>query len=922
MVSYTSNQSGGGARNGPPVQRLLNDILNLPLHPIRADRLHNVLTLAVTVGWLCTLAAVAFFVLIGVILLLRNLAPLFSLALRKAGIGKLSPADTFLEITIPATTAKSAYATERLHVLLRNRGRGRSFTDRLAGQKRRYSSELVGTNDAGIRYILAVPGSEATYVTRNLLSFLPTIKIRQVPDYLDALHDTKVGIIELKQGADFVLPLEGHKLLEEHDSMAFITTHMTKLMPGELVAYQVVTTPVMGSTHRRAMRHVRKIQTAIARNEGLSEVLAKKAGLPHAVWFIVAPPLWLLIMIVKFVVSIPIAIMYPGSPDFPIPDSRHRKRKSTNPYDQELARIVKPKLDQQLFEVSIRVLAASPDSDTIQERLEGIVSALRMFDSTYQVFVSKRTIPLSKRLRAWQADRRLRRFRKRELPQNVFPYGTIVSSSELSDLYHFANTETTKTEGLVKSRSKELAAPLSIRHSAAKLDVIVGTNRHGGSEQPIGMTLEQRQKHTYVIGKTGTGKTTLLKSSIYQDMMSGKGLAVLDPHGDMFRELLELVPEHRMKDVVVFNPGDRQFPPGLNILDPEIDFGDEEDTRDWTASMVIAVFQKLTDERQWGDRMEHILRSTVLTALLLPNHSLYTLQQLLTDKKYQRKVAAGLKDPVLKQFWYKEMLPMGDMQLTNYVLPLTHRLGHFITATMSRNILLQEKSTIRMSDIMDEGKILLVNLSKGDIGEDQSFFFGTLLTSLIWMSAYQRARIVEADRREFFVYVDEFQNFAAPRFAEIASEARKFRISLTVSHQNIAQIDDQKILKNVAGNAHTIICLKANPDDEAFILPYMKPVVEKGDIINLTPYHFFMKTTAHESEDAFSGVTVPLDVQGSDDTKQSVIASSREHYATPRKQVEQYLDTLFSVTGDTKKTNEESDPDEDEAQDTAPKVSL
>ncbi len=222
------------------MQRLLNDILNLPVHPIHANHLNNVLTLIVAVGWLCTLAAVAFFVLIGVILLLRNLAPLFSLVLRKAGIGKQQPVNTFLEITIPATTAKSAYATERLHVLLRNRGRPRRLLDRLACQKKRYSSELVGTNNEGIRYILAVPGKEAAYITRTLLPFLPAMKIRQVPDYLSALPDTNIGVIELRQGTDFVLPLEGHKVLEEHDSMAFITTHMTKLKPDELVAYQLI----------------------------------------------------------------------------------------------------------------------------------------------------------------------------------------------------------------------------------------------------------------------------------------------------------------------------------------------------------------------------------------------------------------------------------------------------------------------------------------------------------------------------------------------------------------------------------------------------------------------------------------------------------------------------------------------------------
>ena len=197
---------------------------------------------------------------------------------------------------------------------------------------------------------------------------------------------------------------------------------------------------------------------------------------------------------------------------------------------------------------------------------------------------------------------------------------------------------------------------------------------------------------------------------------------------------------------------------------------------------------------------------------------------------------------------------------------------------------------------MDEGKILLVNLAKGDLGEDQSFFFGTILTSIIWMAAYQRTKIPENKRRDFFLYVDEFQNFATPRFSEITSEGRKFRIGLIASHQNIAQVEDQSILKVVAGNANTLICLKASPDEEKFILPFMEPEVEKGDIVNLAPYHFYMKVSNEASENAFSGVTVPLDILPSDKVEKVILAGSREKYATPRDKVEEYLDELLSGT--------------------------
>jgi len=241
------------------------------------------------------------------------------------------------------------------------------------------------------------------------------------------------------------------------------------------------------------------------------------------------------------------------------------------------------------------------------------------------------------------------------------------------------------------------------------------------------------------------------------------------------------------------------------------------------------------------------------------------------------------------------------MQMSTVTAPLTHRLGHFITTKMSRHILLQEKSTVRIADIMDQGKILLVNLSKGDIGEDQSLFFGTILTSFIWMAAYQRTKIPEKKRRDFFVYVDEFQNFATPQFSEIMSEGRKYHVALVLSHQNIAQIEDKSIVKIVASNASTLICLKVGPEDEAFILPYMEPEVESGDIVNLAPYHFYMKTTADESEDAFSGVTVPLDVEESEKTAKAVVAQSRKQYGTPKAKAEKYMEKLFDAEGSQKK---------------------
>lgn len=876
---------------------LLNSILNGPSNYTVRHHFTDWQTLLLVVSALLAEMVACYLIIYAIFSLVRDMSAICGVLLRQCGIGEKGAPQTFLELTFPADTTKSAFATEQLHILLRGMVKYYGFWDRVAARKKPYSLELVGTNDDGIRFILMVPVSEADIVRRNLLSFLPGLKVREIEDYAATIPDETTQVIELKLNADFILPLKDHKVLEEHDLMAFLSGHMTKLLPDELVAFQIVCVPVFRSTHHRVMRRQRRIESRIALGKEVwSQIKRQRTTVGYVWWLLWYPPLWMLAAMGKIIAFIGglIAAMMLNIQD----DPRGKdKRRSDNPYDIEMGTIIKGKLDQQLYEVTLRVLVSSPDGATHYSRINALIESLRPFRSTYQSIGTRQHVPvLSPRAK------NLERFKKRLLAPHHFTQQTVLSASELSDLYHFPNTDMAKTEGFVKSRSRELAAPLSIKRSDTELDVIVGVNTHGGDERSIGVTRAQRQKHMYVLGKTGMGKTTLLTQMIYQDMVSGKGLAVLDPHGDMFRELLAIVPEHRRKDVVVFDPSDREFPVGLNMLDPGIEFADEDDRHEWITSAVLSVFAKLADENQWGPRMEHILRNATLTALQMPNPSLYTLQRLLTDRRYQREVAKTLQDPVLKQFWDKEFKLLGSMQMSSAVAPLTHRLGHFITAKMSRHILLQEESTVRIADIMNEGKILLVNLSKGDIGEDQSFFFGTILTSFIWMAAYQRTKIAEKERKDFFVYVDEFQNFATPQFGSIMSEGRKFHISLTVSHQNIAQIEDKDLVKIVAGNAGTIICLKASPQDEEFILPHMKPEVEKGDIVNLAPYHFYMKVTGDEVEDAFSGQTVPLDVEGSKDVAKAVIAARRSQYAQTKAEVEEIMEHLFDESKATKKS--------------------
>jgi len=789
-----------------------------------------------------------------------------------------------LEITPPVDTKIQTVSNTQLFNLIMGLLEQRSWRDRLSFRQVFASFEIISRKETGIQFIIRTPKSYASTFEKTLRAYTPDLKIKQIKEYIPQAISNKVKVLEFGQQKHFCLPLSEQADLNKHDPLAYLTSNMSRLKDGELLALQVVLKP-LGHSDKSSLKHeTSRLRKVLHRNTYIDWSQNTQAQRAANVFVQV-------LEFVTHVIMVPILFLAEfvsgNEAKFPITHTKFEP----SPADIEFSELSKVKLSSPLFEASIRTLLIV-SKDQMSEREKGLRSSFMSYRHVCgQTLVAKKTFfgQLSQLLRLWKFRHRI-------------GGSLVLSSSEIGALYHFPFNTDVHAEDLSRVRSRELPVPLSFKKENPDLDVIFGVNDYAGNETAIGATLDQRRKHTYIIGKTGTGKTTLLKSAIYQDMVNGKGLAVFDPHGDMFHELLKLVPKNRIKDVIVFDPSDRQWPIGLNILSPGVKFQDKEDEEEWITSSVLAVFAKMTAKEYWGPRMEHILRNTTLTALQTEKPSLWTLQRLLTDKSFQKKTAASLDDPVLKQFWNKEFALLGKMQLSSVTAPLTQRLGHFITAKMSRHILLQEKSTISISQIMDEGKILLVNLAKGDLGEDQSFFFGTILTSIIWMAAYQRTKILENKRRDFFLYVDEFQNFATPRFSEITSEGRKFRIGLIASHQNIAQVEDQSILKVVAGNANAIICLKASPDEEKFILPFMEPEVELGDIVNLAPYHFYMKVSNEASENAFSGVTVPLDILPSDDVEKAVLAHSREKYATPRDEVDKYLELIF--TGMVKKKKE------------------
>jgi hypothetical protein len=426
-----------------------------------------------------------------------------------------------------------------------------------------------------------------------------------------------------------------------------------------------------------------------------------------------------------------------------------------------------------------------------------------------------------------------------------------------------------------------LPAPISLK-KAQDLDVIFANNKYGESVTKIGLSQEERRRHVYILGATGTGKSTLLLSMVKQDVENGKGLAVIDPHGDLIEKILPSIPQSRLKDVIYFNPDDIGYPIGINLLELSKGLSEEDSLREkeFITESVISLFHKLYSDKYSGPRMEYILRNTIHTAFTVENATLFTVYKLLINPKYRSYVTDRLTDPNLKDFWEYEFSKAGDYQKVKMISPITNKIGRFLFSATAKRILEQEKSSVNFDDILDNGKILLCNLSKGRIGEDTSEVFGILIMTKIQLAALKRARVDITKRRDFYLYVDEFQNFATPAFAQILSEARKYRLSAILAHQTVSQLQDRDLVNVTLANTGTIICFRtANPEDERLILPQFIPYIQQGEIANLPSFHFYMKVSAINPEEPFSGETTPVETVPDSGRVSELINSSRKNYA-------------------------------------------
>ncbi len=419
----------------------------------------------------------------------------------------------------------------------------------------------------------------------------------------------------------------------------------------------------------------------------------------------------------------------------------------------------------------------------------------------------------------------------------------------------------------------------------------------------FGIKLDDRRRHMYVVGKTGMGKTTLLENMVLNDIYAGHGVGVVDPHGDFAEKIIDYIPAHRINDVVYFNPSDIDFPIGFNILesiDPRY--------RHLVASGLMGVFKKIWPD-VWSARMEYILNNTLLALLEFPNTTLLGINRLLADNAYRKRVIQNLKDPVIKSFWETEFAGYNDRYKQEAVAPVQNKIGQFLSASVIRNIVAQVKSRINIREIMDTKKIFIMNLSKGRIGEDNSRLLGGMLITKIQLAAMERVDTPERDRKDFFLYVDEFQNFATESFSNILSEARKYRLDLTMAHQYMEQLDET-VLAAVIGNVGTLVTFRVGSTDAEILAKEFAPTFIETDLVNLTKFQIYLKLMIDGvASQPFSANTLsPINI--STQSTEKVIKVSRERYATSRENIE---DKIMRWTG--MESGETDDEDEGDIRD-------
>jgi hypothetical protein len=657
--------------------------------------------------------------------------------------------------------------------------------------------------DGQIFFYIVVPPELTDFVEKQLTAYYPDCFIEQVPDYSIFQEGGSVSGTYLDLSMDYAYPFRSYPYLNI-DPLNNIANAFSKIQEDEGAAVQIMVRPKKNGWQDAGRE--------LAKNK-LNQKEEKGS------WF--NPWKW-----VKSFFS----VVFKGP-------SENNEAPSTPDRMTQIAEEEIKALDEKNtkigFETVVRIITSADSKGRAEAIQDNIVSSFVQFAyPNGNGFTTPDHFSVNRLVR----DFVLRKFDK-PWYQKKFSKEMVLSSTELTSLFHLPNIRYNLTPNIVWQNYKVAPAPSNIPREG----LLLGHNIYRGTKTEIRMQREDRFRHFYVIGQTGTGKSSILQVMIRQDLKNGDGLCVIDPHGQLCEDILPFIPRERADDVIYFNPADTERPLGLNMLEAHTD-----EERDLVANDAMTIMLKLFSEETFGPRIQDYFRNGVLTLMEDPNGSAITdIVRLFTDDEFQKLKVEHVKNPIVKSFWVNQMAKTGAREKQEMVPYFAAKFSQFITNSMMRNIIGQTKSSFDFSQVMDEGKILLMNLSKGLTGDFNSKLLGLIIVSKIQMAALRRQSVSADQRRDFFLYIDEFQNYITDSIESILSEARKYRLGLNLAHQYINQLvgdkGDEKIKNAVFGNVGSMMCYKIGAQDAEYMSKEMAPVFSDQDLINVDKYKAVMK---------------------------------------------------------------------------------
>ncbi len=754
-----------------------------------------------------------------------------------------------------------------------------------------------------IYFYIVVPNHLRTLISSQIYAQYPGVEIEAVPEYFtkSLVKGRQTLVATLRPGRPYVFPLKRYPQFEDklnqtfEDPLGPITSALSHLYEAQDTAVlQFVVSPIEKKWNEVAQSTLRRFMGSSPWRWDWFRDFYQWARLdPLRSKRIVRSPLWgMCIFLFGWKKGGSLDSVRTNDEE----EDLDRQAQTSSRHDREtLFTAGYDKLIRLNFGVNIRAVYIHSDPDPLhaEAKIREIVGSFQQFS-----LAEHNSLEISTLAR----DTKSSQFQKVVRRRQNKPFA--LSQEELATIYHLP-TETVTTPSIAWVESPKLEPPSHLPSDREGNITLIGKTNFRTNHQFYGIRNDDRRRHVYVIGKTGMGKSTLLENMIRSDIEAGKGVGVIDPHGDLAEAVLRFIPKNRTNDVVIFDPADRDFPVSFNMLE-----GKNTEQRAVIASGLVGVFKKLYAE-SWGPRLEHFLRNTILALIEAPDTTILGIPRMLVDKDYREKILHFVEDPMVLNFWKTEFSALPPSKLAEAVGPIQNKVGQFLSAPIIRNIMGQPKSTLDLRFAMDTGKIVIVNLSKGKIGEDNSTMLGSMLITKFQIDAMSRADTPEKERKDFALFVDEFQNFATDSFATILSEARKYKLSLTMANQYIEQMSDE-VRAAVFGNVGSLVSFQVGIDDakvlsEQFDEERILPI----NLASLPKYKVYNRIMVDGmTTPVFSGDTLPPpDHKPDEDPEeraQKIINFSRQRYAKPREQVEEKI-RRWSRTEQDKKQHKTKD---------------